>query len=139
MLRAGKDRATGFSEQTPAHSLPAHQYWTGPNQEAKAAEKELAETAERKTEDLTEEDIAKNLKWHAVGRKGEKKIFKGTRQGEPVGEGPPTVTRGEGVKRKREGRLALNLEENKNGRHGHRGQLPEEGGGGRGSSSESDE
>jgi outer membrane murein-binding lipoprotein Lpp len=63
----------------------------GPDQTRKqrAAEKKLAETAERKNrEELTEDDMAKNLRWQAVGRKGEKRIVKAPVRENPWGEGP---------------------------------------------------
>jgi len=69
----------------------------GPDQTRKqrAAEKKLAETAERKNrEELTEEDVAKNLKWQAVGRKGEKRIVKAPAREDQWGEGPSNRQRG---------------------------------------------
>jgi hypothetical protein len=42
------------------------------------AESRLNQEVERKNrEELTQEDISKNLKWMAVGRKGEKRVIKG--------------------------------------------------------------
>jgi hypothetical protein len=57
-------------------------------------ESELKETAEKKNGGLTEEDIAKNLQWTVVGRKGEKSLIKtvqrewvrGGREGRESGE-----------------------------------------------------
>ncbi len=39
-------------------------------------EKDLREEAEKKNEELTEEDISKNLQWTVVGPKGEKRLIK---------------------------------------------------------------
>jgi hypothetical protein len=69
----------------------------GPDQTKKQrhAEKKLAEEAERKNrEELTEQDEAKNLKWMVVGRKGEKRIVKGTAREETWGPGPSSRQQG---------------------------------------------
>jgi len=63
----------------------------GPDQTRKQrqAEKRLVEVAEKKNrEELTQEDMSKNLKWMAVGRKGEKRIAKVQVREESWGEGP---------------------------------------------------
>jgi hypothetical protein len=62
----------------------------GPDQTRKQrqAEKKLQETVERKNrEELTEDDVSKNLKWMAVGRKGEKRIVKAQVREDTWGEG----------------------------------------------------
>ena len=63
-------------------------------------EQELREEADRLNEQLTTEDRNKNLKWIVVGRRGEKRLIKGTereylggreeRQNIPRGGGPPS-------------------------------------------------
>jgi len=79
----------------------------GPDQTRKQrqAEKRLEEVAERKNrEELTQEDVAKNLKWMAVGRKGEKRIVKAQAREETWGEGPSgSQARGRGRPRGRGG------------------------------------
>jgi hypothetical protein len=65
-----------------ARSLKDTDYHTvsiGPDQtrSQRQAEKKLNEKVEQKNrEELTQEDLAKNLKWVAVGQKGEKRIVK---------------------------------------------------------------
>jgi uncharacterized coiled-coil protein SlyX len=74
----------------------------GPDQTRKQrqAEKKLQEEVERKNrEELSEEDLSKNLKWQAVGRKGEKRIVKAPERERTWGEGPSshhTLGRGRG-------------------------------------------
>jgi hypothetical protein len=72
----------------------------GPDQTRKQrqAEKKLQEEVERKNrEELSEEDLSKNLKWQAVGRKGEKRIVKAPEREREHGEkDPPATTRGGG-------------------------------------------
>jgi hypothetical protein len=65
----------------------------------KQAEIRLAEEVKRKNRDeLTEQDVAKNLKWALIGQRGEKRIVKvQEREREEAGGGPPTRgTRGRG-------------------------------------------
>jgi len=67
--RASKLRETEYSEVTIAPDQTKKQ---------RQAETRLNQEVERKNrEELTEEDMAKNLKWMAVGRKGEKRVIKG--------------------------------------------------------------
>jgi hypothetical protein len=71
----------------------------GPDQTRKQrqAEKKLAEVAEKKNrEELTAEDVSKNLKWMAVGRKGEKRIVKGTARENTWGESSNSQPLGQG-------------------------------------------
>ncbi len=72
----------------------------GPDQTRKQrqAEKKLQEEVERKNrEELSEEDLSKNLKWQAVGRKGEKRIVKAPEREREHGEkDPPATTQGGG-------------------------------------------
>ena len=47
-------------------------------QRQRAAERDLVAEAERRNEeDLTEDDISKNLQWRVVGKKGQKRLIKG--------------------------------------------------------------
>jgi hypothetical protein len=65
----------------------------------KQAEIRLAEEVKRKNRDeLTEQDVAKNLKWALIGQRGEKRIVKvQEREREEAGGGPSTRgTRGRG-------------------------------------------
>ena len=50
-------------------------------QEQRRDEVDLAREAEKRNETLTNDEKAKNLKWLVVGRKGEKRLMKGTERG----------------------------------------------------------
>jgi hypothetical protein len=69
-------------------------------------EKSLREEVERKNrEEITEDDVAKNLEWMLVGPRGAKRIIKGVnKEGEVRGRGrgrPPAVKRKTGQQNKR--------------------------------------
>ena len=71
----------------------------GPDQTRKQrqAEKKLHEDVEKKNrEELTEQDVAKNLKWMAVGQKGEKRIVKAQVREESRGAGESSWGRRQG-------------------------------------------
>jgi len=79
----------------------------GPDQtrKQKQAETKLNEEVARKNkEELTEDDRSKNLRWMAVGRKGEKRIVKGPAREEPSHSGWRHERRGQQHERYRQNR-----------------------------------
>jgi hypothetical protein len=111
-VRASQSGPARSGKRTAAHDIQAHQHRTGSNEEAEAGNKKLQETVERKSrEELTEDDVSKNLKWMAVGRKGEKRIVKVQVREDTWGEGTSSRQTGgggedeEGVERAGEGKI----------------------------------
>ena len=51
------------------------------------SEQRLREEADRRNEELSEEDKERNVKWMVVGRRGEKRIIKGTERDNQYGQG----------------------------------------------------
>ena len=47
-------------------------------QQQRKEEAEMVRESERRNETRTAEEVAKNLEWMVAGRKGEKRLFKGT-------------------------------------------------------------
>ena len=71
-LEAAKDlKNTDFENVAIAPDL---------TREQRKDEVEMGQEAERRNANLSEDDRAKNLVWMAVGRKGEKRLIKGTRR-----------------------------------------------------------
>jgi len=52
-------------------------------------EKDMVEEAEKRNSNLSQEDVAKNMKWLVVGQKGEKRLFKGVERPPPTENRPP--------------------------------------------------
>ena len=77
MERARDLRSTNFAEIGVAHDL---------TQEQRKDEAEMSKEVDRKNEERTADDKAKNLEWMVVGKKGEKRMIKGVpRRGQGAG------------------------------------------------------
>ena len=91
-------------------------------------EKEMVEEAGRRNKNLSQEDIAKNMKWLVAGQKGEKRLFKGVERPQQAGQAPPPANQ----QRPEQGRGVRNLRQQEqfrprsNSKRGHSGSDPEE-------------